>query len=290
MKAKITEEGFSSGCEQNPCRVWTQDANSNCRLAYCLVLGGCHQTGCALEFGNGYNNIKFHCADRDGSGGVYDNGVNHVEVLKNPDFVGSSIGSRSSLDSLADTSAEVLTKRDDSSGLISYEMPLEVFEAYVANETGHPPEDGTPNDVEYTDSKIKRQADTWTTWASGVGPKSDERIQVSHGLSNGATQTWEFSESISIGVEVSAEISAGFFDIFSASVGISTSMETTEQVSQGLQFSAGNCPRDSVIYWEPIMNWWDGYFNDDIDNVITIWTPRELRGYAEGRFVTVCLG
>lgn len=118
--------------------------------------------------------------------------------------------------------------------------------------------------------------------------KSDERYQASNVLSSGAEETWNFEESISIGVEFSVTMGASFFDIFTAEASISTSIEHTESVSNGMRFTVGNCPYEAVVFWLPLYDhYWvqydDGQFND-------IWVPVGLNGAAAGRWHTECMG
>lgn len=85
-------------------------------------------------------------------------------------------------------------------------------------------------------------------------------------------------------------MSAGFFDIFSASVGISVSEEHSETIENGMTVTVNSCPSNrGYVVWDPIMDFYDGYFTDEPDQWYVVWVPTARNGYARGEFRSICL-
>lgn len=170
------------------------------------------------------------------------------------------------------------------SGAVRASYSLEEDEPLVANDTSR------VHDRQAQDSPVKRQGGEWHTQLSGVIIRRESRRRVSNILSTGVTQSWTFSETITESTTVSVDMGVDLFGVFSSSVGVDTTLEHSETVESGMEYTVGHCPEgEGWVYWEPVVDWWSGYFTDDPDTIIDIWIPRELNGYADGRFGTQCL-
>jgi hypothetical protein len=67
--------------------------------------------------------------------------------------------------------------------------------------------------------------------------------------------------SVTTGISVSAELSAGFFDLFSASIGTEVSAEQTSTSSYGMNINV-DCKSGQmgVVYWYPLFTLYQGRF------------------------------
>ena len=102
--------------------------------------------------------------------------------------------------------------------------------------------------------------------------------------------TWEESSSYSINVGVTAGVSASLFEIFSASMEISTGYEETYSAGSSLTYNTGSCPQNANIYYAPVFTMYEGYWSNDQDTIIEIWVARTVNGNLGGRFITECVG
>jgi hypothetical protein len=107
---------------------------------------------------------------------------------------------------------------------------------------------------------------------------------------SGVEITWSEATSVSISVSATAGVSAGFFEIFSASLEISTSYEETNTITTALIFNSGDCPGAAIVYWDPLFERYTGVFSDNPGTTVEIYVTRKSNGEAEGRFRTNCIG
>jgi hypothetical protein len=106
------------------------------------------------------------------------------------------------------------------------------------------------------DNKQKRQDSVTIISNRYMVRKPGERYQASNILSSGIEEGWAFTESLSIGVQVSVGVSASFFSLFTAEASITTTFEHTESVSKTETFTVGDCPGDAIMYWVPLFDYY----------------------------------
>jgi len=93
---------------------------------------------------------------------------------------------------------------------------------------------------------------------------------------SGTSQQWSTSEGFSTSVTTTAEMGADF-EIFSASVSISVTLEQSWTYTETITFDpTGRCEpaQDAVLYFYPLYDQYVGKF-DDSDTTITIMVPVE---------------
>jgi hypothetical protein len=148
------------------------------------------------------------------------------------------------------------------------------------------------NKIFHLGDTTNKRADTkWTNYLTQMGvTKPGVRYQTSQEVDSGAKVTWSKATEVSISVSVTAGVSASLFDIFSASMEISTTYEESHTISKAMEFSAGKCPYRAIVFWEPVFSKYSGAFSDDPHKTIEIWVARYLNGEPEGRLVTDCIG
>ncbi|KAH6949448.1 hypothetical protein DER45DRAFT_620022 [Fusarium avenaceum] len=143
----------------------------------------------------------------------------------------------------------------------------------------------------FTDN-MKRQSGDWinlVTYDGVIKPGERWRVNTEE-LAPGIERTWEESSSHSITVGVTAGVSAGLFEIFTASMEISTSYEETYSVASSLKYSNGDCPSGANIYYAPVYTRYGGIWSDEPDVNVDIWVPRQVNGVLEGRWILECVG
>ncbi|RFN52130.1 hypothetical protein FIE12Z_3682 [Fusarium flagelliforme] len=148
--------------------------------------------------------------------------------------------------------------------------------------------------IDANDSEIVKRQDEgeWTNLLTRQGvikPGTRERVNTIE-LSPGIEMTWEESSSYSVNVGVTAGVSAGLFEIFSASMEVTTGYEETYSAASSLKYDSGNCPQNANIYYAPIFTVYEGYWSNDQDNLVEIWVLQTVNGNLEGRFITECVG
>ncbi|KAF1829316.1 hypothetical protein BDW02DRAFT_612135 [Decorospora gaudefroyi] len=98
--------------------------------------------------------------------------------------------------------------------------------------------------------------------------------------------TWETTEGFSVGVAVSAGVSVGFFDLFTASINIEVSFEYTQSYSRSITIDPSkpcSTGQDAYMYFEP---YFDHYTVMDGNNEVhEIWIPKD-----GGKMGVQCLG
>ncbi|CAJ0549953.1 Ff.00g065480.m01.CDS01 [Fusarium sp. VM40] len=107
---------------------------------------------------------------------------------------------------------------------------------------------------------IKRQTGDWinlVTYDGVIKPGERWRVNTEE-LAPDIDRTWEESSFHSITVGVTASVSAGLFEIFTASMEISTSYEETYSVASSLKYSNGDCPSGANIYYAPVYTRYGG--------------------------------
>ena len=104
--------------------------------------------------------------------------------------------------------------------------------------------------------------------------------------SPGVSTEWSTTEGFSTSVGVSAELSVGFFDIFTASVGIDVSMEFSQEYTRTIEFDPSKSCSTSQEAFMVFLPHFDHYVvADENGNQYDIWIP------VEGGDVAVqCLG
>ena len=245
-------------CQPNVCRIF-QDPAKNCQIGYCWPDAGtdCIATPVSALATN-FGIIEEWCGRGQGGAGGYHG---NLEVGKNDRF-DPGPGSRRVLDS----------------GVVEASYSREDYELLMANSTSR------VGKRQAQDSSVeKRQDGEWHTQLSGVVVRTAGRIRASSILSSGVEQTWTHSSTVTTGTTVSAGMGIDLFGVFSASVGVESTMEHSETVENSMTYTVGDCPSgEGYVYWEPIVDWWSGYFIGDQDTKYDIWIPRELNGYADG--------
>ncbi|GKU06872.1 hypothetical protein FLAG1_08703 [Fusarium langsethiae] len=142
------------------------------------------------------------------------------------------------------------------------------------------------------DKVEKRQSGEWINLVTRQGViKPGERQRVnSNELAPGIDFTWEESSSYTIEVGATAGVSASLFEIFSASMEVSTSYSETFTAGSSLKYNSGNCPNNANVYYAPVYTMYEGIFSDDESTTYEIWVPQTVNGVLEGRFVVECVG
>jgi hypothetical protein len=147
--------------------------------------------------------------------------------------------------------------------------------------------------IDQDDDKVeKRQSGEWINLVTRQGViKPGERQRVnSNELAPGIDFTWEESSSYTIEVGATAGVSASLFEIFSASMEVSTSYSETFTAGSSLKYNSGNCPNNANVYYAPVYTMYEGIFSDDESTTYEIWVPQTVNGVLEGRFVVECVG
>ena len=107
---------------------------------------------------------------------------------------------------------------------------------------------------------------------------------------SGSQQQWSTTEGFSTSVTTSAEMGVNLFEIFTASVSISVTMEESVSYTETLTFDpSGRCDpsQDAVLYFYPLFDRYVGMF-DDSDTEYTIWVP--IKGENNYSIDVECLG
>jgi uncharacterized membrane protein len=148
--------------------------------------------------------------------------------------------------------------------------------------------------IDANDSKIAKRQEQgdWINLVTRQGviqPGTRKRVNTIE-LSPGVEMTWEDSSSYSVSVGVTAGVSAGLFEIFSASMEVTTGYEETYSAASSLKYNSGNCPQNANIYYAPIFTMYEGVWSNDQDNAVEIWVLQTVNGNLEWRFITECVG
>jgi hypothetical protein len=96
---------------------------------------------------------------------------------------------------------------------------------------------------------------------------------IKGGVPASSTHTITESETVSTGFSASMEMSAGFFEIFTASVGAEISQEQSSTSSFGTSIFV-NCEpgQTGVIYWRPLFTLYQGQWMPS-GKYVDIWVP-----------------
>ncbi|KAL2204565.1 hypothetical protein CC79DRAFT_1372567 [Sarocladium strictum] len=255
------------GSCSNICRSYTKSDNSkNCEISVCFYTETC-VSAAQSDFVAVYDNImKQYCKPLD-AGATYTGGDIEYFAWLNPDYVPPSTGDK----------RDVLER--DVAGLT---MSTDAFEERL-NATARQPDEAHQKD--------KRDDDTWVTISvsKSVGKDGDRR-QASSILSSGSKESWSFSETETVSVSTSIEMGAGW-EIFTASVGITTEQSYSTTIESGQQFTSGNCPKGGIVYYVPLWTNYLGYWESNENEVISVWIPETNgKGKSVGKFETDCVG
>ena len=114
-----------------------------------------------------------------------------------------------------------------------------------------------------------------------------ERFQASNILASSVTESWQFEESLSVGIGISGEVSGEIWEEITGAIGIDLSLDSSITVRRGMKFTSGDCPGDAVVYWHPLYDYYDVMFNDGSRE--DVWISINLNGYAAGKWGTDCI-
>ena len=106
-----------------------------------------------------------------------------------------------------------------------------------------------------------------------------------------ATQGWTTTQGYSTGVDVSVEVGASFFEIFSASMSVGFSFEQSQSYSETYTFDAsGRCEPNqrAVVYFYPLFDEYVGAFSDRPSEEVVFHIPVQSEFNFEIR--AECLG
>lgn len=250
-------------CVQDMCYFRGDADVGNCIVFVCYLQNDCEAISHDKAWAE-YIALKSICEPQDAGGRINLQEHYTVAAYNDPDWTGPG------LRALANWTT------DNNDGTISGMISLEDLEALYIQEQ---------------EAKAKRQEGDFTLLMKSTAVTKDgEKYQVSSILSPGVEQSWDFEETITIGMEMSFGLDAGFWESFTASMGLSFSMEYSTSVKQGIKYSTGSCPDEGLVYYYPLFDHYYGYFGDNAADREDIWIPRELDGFTDGRFSTECLG
>jgi hypothetical protein len=265
----VNNDGLGRACRS----FTTEDHSINCWLLVCFPRETYSEVRYA-SLSTWYDMGKDACEPLDAGSRVPGQiELDHLRVRNDPDF------SREVLQQVA-LSYEV------KDGVVHTTIPYDIIEELDRNDTFAE----TPG----TSEKAKRQGDDdrWISVNSATSiTNPSERYQASGRLSGGVQQTWSFSETTTVGISTTVEMGVGW-EIFTASVGITTSYEHSETVESGLTFTV-ECDEaeEGVVWYYPLFNWYEGFWASDPNENIEVWIPRGGdNDFVQGRFVTECLG
>ncbi|KAM0346305.1 hypothetical protein ACHAPU_005736 [Fusarium lateritium] len=145
------------------------------------------------------------------------------------------------------------------------------------------------NDIDITKRQDQGEWINLVTQSGVTKPGERERINAVE-LSPGIDITWTEGSSYSISVGATAGVSVGLFDIFSASMEITTSYEESYSASSSLTTNSGNCPQNANIYYAPHFTRYEGFCSNDQTTTVEIWVAQQVNGELEGRFIIECVG
>ncbi|RBR25210.1 uncharacterized protein FIESC28_01945 [Fusarium coffeatum] len=247
------------------CMTWSY---GSCQFGQCFPGEECQGTDHGMMWAR-HRNVEDFCRPDDLGGRFTSDGGQFFEVIR---YLGARAGRRRSL-----------TVEKKGYSLAEYERRF-----------------GEQHDVKFSkviDANaleiVKRQDQgEWTNLISRQGvikPGTRHRVNTIE-LSPGIDMTWEESSSYSISVGVTAGVSASLFEIFSASMEISTGYEETYSAGSSLTYNTGNCPQNANIYYAPVFTMYEGYWSNDQDTLVEIWVAQTVNGNLEGRFITECVG
>lgn len=119
--------------------------------------------------------------------------------------------------------------------------------------------------------------------------KPNSELPVSGKLTSGSSVELSEETSTTTGVSISADVSAGLFEIFEASIGTEVSREQTSTSAVGTTIVVDcNSGQQGVIYWYPLYTLYQGKYEPSGDSV-DFWIPDDsLEGTSS--FGVTCLG
>lgn len=252
------------GQDPNNCYIWTANPNTiNCKVGFCFQNpGGMQVGGLPLLWAI----VEAGCRRFD-AGGWSRSYTGQAEVFNEPSAVVPPPSKARSIESA------------DQPELVQLEVTQQEYD-YLMNKT-HVEED-----------KVKRQDPTFYLTFSAFGvPKANNRDQVSPRLPAGSSWTYQSSEGFSHSVATSVGADAGLFSVFTASVSIETTLTTSYEVTSGVDVLV-DCAQgqNGVIYYEPLYNYYEGYYSNSNDRIDDFWIPRDRGGASDGQFVSECIG
>lgn len=238
--------------DNGKCTAWTK---AGCQMGYCPTTDGCVAVS-YNQFPTAYRLIKSWCMPDD-LGGRNDLNVGYFQVMLNRN--------------------NKKFRRGIADPVYEQQLTREEYDELFGNNN--------------TAAVNNKRDTTYTNYLTQKGVTKDGlRYQASQEMDAGTEQTWSEATSVSVSVSVTAGVSVGFFEIFTASMEISTSYEETHTITKQLTFTSGDCPGSAIVYWEPLFDKYTGAFSDQPDVTQEIWVSRTFQGEAEGRFVTDCIG
>lgn len=250
--------------DNNACYIWTANPNTvNCKVGYCFSSpGGVRVGGLPLLWAV----VEAGCR-RFNAGGWHRGYTGQAEVFNEP---GAVVPPPSKREIDGDEQPEV----------IQIELSREDYDYYMNN-----------THVE-TEEIVKRQDPSFILTFSAFGvAKPNNRDQVTPRLPAGSSWTYQTSEGFSHSVATSVGVDVGLFEIFTASVSITTTLETSYDVTSGVTVLV-DCAQgqNGVIYYEPLYDYYEGYYSSSNDRIDDFWIPRGRGGASDGQFVSECLG
>lgn len=112
---------------------------------------------------------------------------------------------------------------------------------------------------------------------------------VSGELTAGSTVTLTQESSTTTGVSVSAEVSAGLFEIFEASISTEVSASQTATSAWGIEVNVDcNSGQQGIIYWYPLFTLYQGRFEPSGD-IVDFYIPDDSVA-GTTNFDVTCLG
>ncbi|KAF2828115.1 hypothetical protein CC86DRAFT_405127 [Ophiobolus disseminans] len=230
----------------------------NCMIAACNERGdGARQPMNTFAGPTSYGLIKQWCEpDKAGGQSPGPGASNIVMALNNPDYAPSR-----------------RVRRATRGGLVVKQMTIEEFKALVEKAKQVNIDQLVPPTRR---SQLNKRA-SWINFGTTKNVRSSERSRLSAIAGSGTGQEWSTTEGYSVSVSLSVGMEASLFSIFTASVSITTTLESSVSHTETVKFDpSGRCDpaQDAVLYYYPLYDYYLGQF-DDSDQQYEIRVPVE---------------
>jgi hypothetical protein len=261
------------------CEVWTNGGEVNCHVALCWPHDASeHASVFSSDLNRAYQRIKTECDPVDAGGNQAwfhddepDKQAWYITIKNDPDYGSTSAARKRRSEPFNATELlEELSDKHEISADGGYHFQISVENKEVYDEA----EAAAREDQKHSQKKRQEDDEFILTSQSFAIVKSDEKIPVGPLLSSGAEHTWENSESNSVETTITTGVSAGFWEVFTASVEVSTSQGYEVSYSESYTFTSGDCPDRGQNWLYPLFDRYRGYLASNPDETFDIWIPR----------------
>ena len=229
------------------------------------------------DINRAYQHIKGQCdpVNAGGSQPWYNDGDGSdawaINVRNDPDYPNTSARKTSQADAFNTTQllGELAVKSETpEDGIQYFELTTEDAQMFEEAEAAYL--------EEHRNSPSKRQDnDEFVLISQSFAiTKPGVRTAVGGTLTSGVEYTWQSGQSQSVSTTITSGVSAGFWEVFTASVEISTTEEYSVEYSESYTFTSGNCPNRGQNYLYPLYDRYHGYVTSNPGENIDVWVPR----------------